>query len=350
MIVAAALMLVGLALSAFFSGNETGFYRVTRVRLVIDAVDGDRISRGLLTLTNFPALFVATSMIGNNLANYMVSLGVVLLTKALTSSHADATELVATILFSPLVFVYGELLPKYLFYNAPNLLLRRCAPAFLAFACLFAPLSAVLWLFGFLLQLMVGETPLRVRPALARKELKEVLLEGHEAGLLTPSQRQMAENVFEIGDRSVAVFCRAESQIVSVQDGTSRDEILRLAKRHRKAVIAVKDPRTKAWLGYLRVVDLLLSDRPYGEHLRPLIAFPRSQSLIQSLIRMQSEKAEVAQVVDDSGRPIGLLYASDVIDRMVRNRSERFALPPLRRPARPAPSPPRTRASDTPEP
>jgi putative hemolysin len=131
-------LLVGLALSAFFSGSETGFYRVTRVRLVIDAVDGDRISRGLLALTNFPALFVATTMVGNNLANYMVSLGVVLLTKELTSSHADATELVATILFSPLVFVYGELLPKYLFYNAPNLLLRRCAPALLAFtlACL----------------------------------------------------------------------------------------------------------------------------------------------------------------------------------------------------------------------
>lgn len=347
MIVAAVLMLVGMVLSAFFSGCETGFYRVTRVRLVIDAVDGDRISRGLLALTNFPALFVATSMIGNNLANYMVSLGVVLLTKELTSSHADATELVATVLFSPLVFVYGELLPKYLFYNAPNLLLRRCAPAFLAFACLFAPVSAVLWFFGFLLQLMVGETPLRVRPALARKELKEVLQEGHEAGLLTPSQRQMAENVFEIGEQSVAVFCRSEPQIVSVGDGTGRDEILRLAKRHRKAVIAVKDQRTRTWLGYVRVVDLFLSDRPVGGQLRPLMKFHRTQSLIEALIRMQSDKADVAQVVDDAGRPIGLLYASDVIDRMVRNRSERFALPPLRRPT---PSPPRTPPSSIPAP
>jgi putative hemolysin len=336
MIVAATLLLVGLALSAFFSGCETGYYRVTRVRLVIDAVEGDRISRGLLALTNFPALFVATAMIGNNLANYLTSLGVVLLTRELISDHTDLTELVATVLFSPLVFVYGELLPKHLFYSVPNLLLRRSAPALLAFTVLFAPISALLWFFGFLLQTVLGETPLRVQPALARKELKSILREGHEAGLLSPSQRQMAENVFDIGGGRVEGFCRTESRIVSVFEDASRDQILQRAKRHRQPILAIKDRRTKAWVGYLRVVDLLLSDQPVSRSVRPLLELRRGETLIQALLRMQRGKVEVARVVDEAGKTYGLLYARDIIDRMVRNRSGSLPTPSFPKLSRPA--------------
>ena len=50
MIVATILVAAGLFLSAFFSGSETGFYRVTRVRLVMDAKSGKWIARSLLWL------------------------------------------------------------------------------------------------------------------------------------------------------------------------------------------------------------------------------------------------------------------------------------------------------------
>ena len=75
---------LGLFLSAFFSGSETGFYRVTRMRLVLDAMGGDRTARGLLWLTNHPSMFIATALVGNNLANYLTSLAIVLGTQALT--------------------------------------------------------------------------------------------------------------------------------------------------------------------------------------------------------------------------------------------------------------------------
>ena len=61
----------GLILSALFSGSEIGFYRIPRVRLRLDALEGDFIARGLLWLTNYPTLFVATTLIGNNIANYI---------------------------------------------------------------------------------------------------------------------------------------------------------------------------------------------------------------------------------------------------------------------------------------
>ena len=55
------LLISGLALSALFSGSEIGFYRIPRVRLRLDALEGDVVARGLLWLTNYPTLFVATT-------------------------------------------------------------------------------------------------------------------------------------------------------------------------------------------------------------------------------------------------------------------------------------------------
>ncbi len=118
------MLIVGLLLSAFFSGSETGFYRVARLRLALDGRSGDPIARLLLWLANRPPLFVATALIGNNLANCLTSLAVLLATRALISGHVVA-ELVAPVLAAPFVFVYGELLPKKLFFRAPNRLLAR---------------------------------------------------------------------------------------------------------------------------------------------------------------------------------------------------------------------------------
>ncbi len=89
--IAFGLLLIGVFLSAFFSGSETGFYRASRVRIVIAGLDGDRVSQYLIKLINNPTLFVATSLIGNNVANYLTSLAIVLITKsATTSSAADS--------------------------------------------------------------------------------------------------------------------------------------------------------------------------------------------------------------------------------------------------------------------
>lgn len=317
MIVAFVLLITGLALSAFFSGSETGFYRATRVRLVIDALDGDWISRGLLWLANNPALFVATTLVGNNIANYMTSLGVVLLTREI-AWDSSAAEVTATVLFSPLVFVYGELLPKYLFYNAPNLLLRRGGPLFLFFAIVFAPISAVLWALGRAVQAFTGQKPLFARLALARKELQEVLQEGHEVGVLRPAQRDLAQNLFAIAERSLSTYCRPASRIVTTQMGAAKDEALELARRQHTDVMPVDGQQDGDDEGYLRVVDLYLSDRDTIQTSRPLMKLDGKASPIDALIQLQSQKEELAEIVDDQGGTVGLLFADDLAKALVR--------------------------------
>ena len=89
------MFVVGVFLSGFFSGSETGFYRASRVRFVMDGLDGDRISRFMLWLFNNPTMFVATTLTGNNVANYMVSLATVLGANIQIAAMASTAEIVA---------------------------------------------------------------------------------------------------------------------------------------------------------------------------------------------------------------------------------------------------------------
>ncbi len=299
--------LLGLLLSAFFSGVETGFYRVTRVRLRLDALAGQRVAQRLWWLINRPTLFVATTLVGNNLANYLVSLAIVMFTQTL-SLGGHAVELIATLLLAPVVFVYGELLPKHLFYQAPNRLLRRSGPWFLGFAVLLAPLSALLACFSKLLELISGESHPQVQMALARRELQSVLDEGHEAGILRPAQRQLAQGLFAVANEPVAQFAAPSGRIAHARADMTKAEVLRLARRHRLAALPVEETGgQRRLIGYVRVADLQLGEGNWLDSIRPLLDIPRNEPHIAALVRLHNAGETMARVVGDGDVTVGLI-------------------------------------------
>ena len=307
---------IGLFLSAFFSGSETGFYRATRTRLALDALDGDRTARGLLWLTNNPALFVATTLVGNNLANYLTSAAIVLGTSAIAGSHSSGVDLLVSILMTPVIFIYGELLPKNLFYQAPNGLLRLAGPLFLFFAALLSPLAAVLWALGWILEKLIGESPTRLQLRLVRRELKRVLSEGHEAGVLLPTQRQMAEGMFEVSTMMLDRLCIPTSQLSVVREHMSVRELKRIARRRRSAVLFLQNQR-RDLRGYIHVVDLYLHEDQQTIKPKPMLRIPRRTSTIAALHQLHTEDQPFAAITDDRGQVIGILDAKELGETML---------------------------------
>lgn len=299
---------VGLFLSGFFSGAETGFYRAARLRLMLDALEGDWVARGLVWLTNNPALFVATTLVGNNLSNYLVSLAVVLATQAVFTGAGYAPELIAPIVFAPLLFVYGELLPKNLFLNAPNRLLRAGGPVFLACVVLFFPVSVLLWALSRLLAWLIGESHEQVRLRLGQRELKRVLDEGHEVGILRPAQRSLVQGLFALTGHTVAQYAVPFEEVPRVRRGAAKEEVLAVARRHGLGVVPItEDGGEGSLIGYVRTIELALRDTGELSPLRPLIDVPSRETHLGALIRMETADEDIARVVDADGNAVGLV-------------------------------------------
>lgn len=296
---------VGLFLSAFFSGTETGFYRATRSRLVLEALDGDGIARRLLHLVNHPSLFVATVLVGNNVANYMTSLATVMAVQH-TIGVSHFAELSAPLVLAPFLFIYGELLPKHLYLSAPNRLLRRGAPLFFFFLILFLPVSITLWAFNRLLARLVGESPERIRLRLARRELQRLLAEGHEAGILHASQQELAQAFFSKEKINAERLAVPLGDIPRARLDMEREDVLRLAGRYRLPVLPVEN-REGRIEGCVAIIDLSILDRPWRDVVRPLPTVPREASLLSVLSQIRNAQTELIGVVDKKGNPLGVI-------------------------------------------
>ena len=223
------LLIFGLALSAFFSGSETGFYRVTRVRLVMDAKDGKRIAQALLWMVNHPSVVVATVLIGNNLANYCISLGGVLLSSRWLA-ESSRWEFLVPLVATPLVFVYGELLPKYLFFQTPYRLLRWAAPLMMVCTVLFLPLSLFVFAFEAIRGWLSGDSNTITSFALGRQDIQRTIAESHEAGCRGPIQRDLAQNLFSF-DAAGAAIRRSLTSGARGGSGRGRQPALDAANR-----------------------------------------------------------------------------------------------------------------------
>ena len=171
---------------------------------------GDRIARGLLFLTNHPALFVATALVGNSVANYLISLATVIAMGQMFPLP-EAAEIIASIVLAPIVLVYGELLPKNLILQAPNRLFRRGGALFLFFVGSFSlgrPALAAGPIVG-------PPDPhfARADPAgPAQRELRRILAEGHEAGILHPAQQSLAHGILAVARKPVRQFLRRRAR------------------------------------------------------------------------------------------------------------------------------------------
>lgn len=339
--------IAGLACSAFFSGAETGFYKVSRLRLKLDAMEGDRVAAWLFTLVNRPSIFVATVLVGNNVANYALSLTVVLATtRFLGPGESIVREVVSTLLAAPLLFLYGELFPKQLFLQTPDRLLRSATPILVVATILFLPFSLMLWLLNMVLSRLVGRSHEQIKLTLARTELSQTFRVGAMAGVLHPTQRELAERVLTTSPESAERVRRwgiTAAAFPIVTTTMTPAQAVAVLGAHASSVVPVYavvrdgDVATLAAAGrikprgYTTRTELLLAVRgddsfteAHTQHattplfaVHPCIDIRDDVSPLAALASLETAGTAIGCLVDASGSMQGFIVAEEIRRRLV---------------------------------
>ena len=104
--IAIAVTLLGLVLSALYSGLETGLYTINKIRLDVRASDGLASAKRLLTLVNQPTRMLAVLLVCNNVASYVASYGVASLLEK-TELGPWTVIIVNALVLIPILFIFG---------------------------------------------------------------------------------------------------------------------------------------------------------------------------------------------------------------------------------------------------
>ena len=314
------LALLFLVLEGFFSGSETGAYRINRIRLRHRVEQGRSDAVRLGQLLRNPRAFVCMTLAGTNLAVYATT---AIVTAAVAPFTGRYAELTATLALAPAVLIFAEALPKSLFHAHANSVMYFLSwPLWVAFVLM----RPVTWL-------LQGVTAVSSRLLRAPQErgwelsvqrLFGFLTEGAREGVLSQQQNAMARNVMKL-DR-----IRAEQVMIPIGEvrkaplDATFEDLRRSLRQHAHSRVPIYDGNPANIVGVVNLIDFLCVEEPsaVADLMRPLPRVAAASSIDEVFLALQSQRQVMAVVEDAEANAVGIVTMKDLVEEVVGDLHE----------------------------
>ncbi len=312
---------LGLLFSAFFSGAETGMYCVNRVRLHLGTQRREPDALRLARVLDDEQAALSVALLGTNVANYVTTAAVAFILADLLGFGEVDTELYTVMVLTPVVFVFGEVVPKSLFQMHADRLMTLGAKPLVVVNVLFrvTGLVAVLKALAGAMHWLVrpyGEDRRPHPPKLRVARLLQEALAGHE---LAVDQTELVDRVCQLSETPLHAVMVPRNRVNMIPAAADRRQLERLARRTRHAHLPVFDTQHRHVIGIAKVRELLrYTDwKTVGERIRPVVTLSPHDTVAVATKRMQTKGQKIAVVADRGGRMLGVVTLQDLIEEVL---------------------------------
>lgn len=308
---------VNILLAGLFAGMETGLYVISRVRVELHAEAGLRSAKILRHFLQHTDGLLAMLLIGTNIHQYLAAFAVSAM--FVRAGAGDAAEWYTLAVTTPLLFVLKDSLPKNLFQRGADRLVPALAVPLRGFDLLFKVLGLTPFVRAFsagLLRLMGRRTS--PGSLLGHDGLRRVFAEGHAAGMLTGTQRAMADRVMHLGRVRLTDVLQPMDRVVTAPVACCRETFLGIVRDEDYSRLPLLDETGHA-AGVVSVHAVLLDEarRPPRELMLPTVALPEQSTVTTGLLALREARRNLAVVVDPRGSPVGIVTIKDLVEEIV---------------------------------
>jgi len=316
---------VGLTGSALYSGLETGAYSLNRVRLHVRQHQGDRAARRLVRLVEDRSRLLGTILIGNNLANYLgtSALGVIFAGYGWSDTRVIFLNIA---IVTPMLFVFGETLPKDLFAAFSDRLMYRLAWFLKASAAVFkwtGMLAMVQLVTRSVIRISGGKS--RTQPLHPRRLMNWLVRETVGLGLLSEQQSQIIDRVLAMTSRRVMDEMTPWNRVQKIHDTAATDELWRRARQSERTRYPIVNYKNQP-VGVLNIDHALRHPPeqcpPVRELMSPLVTLDRNLDIRTALRKLQAWRCSMAVVTAAHQHPVGVVTIKDLVEPITGELSE----------------------------
>jgi CBS domain containing-hemolysin-like protein len=306
----------------FFSGSEIGIVSADKMQLRHDAAKGSRGARLALKMLEEPEWLLSTTLVGTNISIVANS---TLVTALMLELFGEQGSVLAVMLVAPLIWVFGEIVPKSVFQQRAN----QIAPVIIFplrfFSYLFSPILAVFAFLSKLFSKLVGGRH-EGNPFTIREEITTMLNMPAQGGDIQAVEKNMIRRMFSFSETTVADVMVPLIDVVAVERGLTCAEAVRIASERAHVRLPVYDQRVDRVVGLLYALDLLGLDpeSPIAEHIHPVSYVPGSKSVKNLLMEFRQSGEVVAVVVDEFGGAEGIITIEDIMEEVVEELQDEY--------------------------
>jgi CBS domain containing-hemolysin-like protein len=303
-----------LCFSAFFSASEMAFSSLNRIKLKNLAAKNRRARLALRMLETYDRL-LSTVLIGNNIVNIVSS---ALATVLFVGVFGAKGVSIATLLMTLLVLLFGEISPKTLAKESPELTALRAAPLLRFFIVVFTPLN---YLTGAWKKFIVRIFSAKEDRSVTEDELLTFVEEVRQEGGINKQEEEMIRQAIEFDDLTAAEIVTPRIDVAAVSEtdsietidrkfaetGFSRLPVYRDSVDHITGVMLLKDFHHEVMKG----------GKSPSEMVKPLVFVTKTIKISKLLRTLQQKQAHLAVLVDEFGGTLGIVTIEDIIEELV---------------------------------
>ena len=313
-----AVIIVLVLLSGFFSGTETAYSCVNKIKLKTCVTQGKKNAKAVYKFADeqYDKLVTAI-LVGNNIVNLSASaLGTTLF--FLLLDGVGYSDVVSTAVLTVVVLLFGEITPKYLASVYPEKMCFFFYPLMQLFYWILWPICKIFdgykWILTKIFKLKKDET-------VTDEELLSLVEEAEESGTLKEDESELVRSALEFDDLKVEDILVPRVNVYAVEEEFSMDEI-------RDVFESTGYSRLPVYQGTIDNVIGLIHERDFysayirGEksikNLVQDIVFTTEYTRISSLMKqLQKQKIHMAAVSDEYGGLVGLVTLEDILEELV---------------------------------
>ncbi len=319
-----AVLVVLVALSAFFSASETALTSISRIKLLSMAEDKVKNADRILKLTANPAKMLSTILIGNNIVNICASS---LATSIAIHYSPNAGVGIATVVMTVVVLIFGEITPKSFAAQHAESLAPVVVNFVMLLQILFTPVIVILNVATGALLKLLGVDKNKKAPTVTEAELKTMVNVSHEEGVLEVEERRMINNVFNFGDAQASDVMTPRIKIIAVDVQSTYEEVMQIFREEKFSRLPVYTDSIDKIVGVLHLKDIFFSgEEAFSvEKLMRKPFYSSAQTDVAKLFEQMKEKNNpIAIVLDDYGGTAGLLTFEDLVEEIVGNLFDEY--------------------------
>ena len=331
------LQLILILSNAFFACAEIAVISVNDSKLEQLALQGDRRAQALSGLTRQPARFLATIQVAITLSGF---LGAAFGTENFSGYLADflvdvglplspgvagvIAMVVVTIIISFFSIAFGEMVPKRIAMQKPEMWAKMALGIVKAISLVFAPM---MWLLDVTTNgtlKLLGMKTNADEGAASEEDIRLMVENSGEQGAIAQEEQQWIENVFDFGDMVASDVMTPEPDVTAFSLDESAEDIIQAIQETGLSRYPVYEEDINDICGVLNARDFLLNlqaknPKPIKGLLRRAYFVPESVHADQLFKDMQSQKHHFAIVVDEYGGTAGVVTMEDLLEEIVGN-------------------------------
>ncbi len=320
-------------INAFFSLVEIALVSVNKNKIKLMAQEGNKKAQLLEKFIKEPTKALSTIQVGITLAAFLssafASTGIAnRFTKFLANINVpysnEVSIVVITIVLSYVTLVFGELFPKRIALQKPDVFAMKTIGIIVFLAKITSPFVKLLSGSTNILVKIFGLDKKNTEETISKEEIKSLVEAGRQYGVINETEKQMINSIFAFDDKLAKEVMTPRTDVFLININTPYDKLMNKLLEEKYSRIPVYEKDNDNIIGILYMKDLFIEthkNKVENIDIRKMLHapyfVPETKNIDELFKELQTTRNHMAVLIDEYGGFSGIATIEDLIEEVM---------------------------------